>query len=61
MSLEKQMAGSSIYDVNVLYEMICSAQKGEVKRYNHWKSRVKNNIIGGIIYQFQGNSSIFNC
>ena len=42
------MAGSPIvsklYDDNVLYEMICSAQKGEVKRYNHWKSRVKNNI-----------------
>ena len=42
------MAGCSIvfklYDVNVLYEMICLAQKGEIKRYNHLKSRVKNNI-----------------
>ena len=42
------MAGSPIvsklYDDNVLYEMICSAQKGEIKRYNHLKSRVKNDI-----------------
>ena len=42
------MAGSPIvsklYDDDVLYEMICSAQKGEIKRYNHLKSRVKNNI-----------------
>ena len=42
------MAGSSIvsklYDDDVLYEMICLAQKGEIKRNNHLKRRVKNNI-----------------
>ena len=42
------MAGSSIvsklYDDDVLYEMICSAKKSEIKQYNHLKSHVKNNI-----------------
>ena len=56
------MAGSPIvsklYDDDVLYEMICSAQK---ESDTTTEKVVLKIILGRIIYQFQGNSSIFNC